>query len=143
MSFKLGSDDLLSSAKFSIEMCVKEISWMILNGLKLNEEKTELLLLSSRYRPSPSLEFVSIGIQPSSSVRNFGAILDPSVDMKDNIKKISKTCHCHLTNVIRIRLYWDRHSTEAIIHAFGTTNLDYCIEDITGLRVDTKFTFEC
>ena len=31
---------------------------MILNGLKLNEEKTELPLLSSRYRPSPSLEFV-------------------------------------------------------------------------------------
>ncbi|RMX55011.1 hypothetical protein pdam_00020787 [Pocillopora damicornis] len=29
---------------------------MILYGVKLNEEKTELLLLSSRYRPSPSLE---------------------------------------------------------------------------------------
>ena len=49
VSFKLGSDDLLSSAKSSIEICVQEINnWMILNGLKLNEEKTELLLLSSR-----------------------------------------------------------------------------------------------
>ena len=69
VSFKLGSDDLLSSAKSSIEICVQEINnWMILNGLKLNEEKTELLLLSSRYRPSPSLEFVHVGgetIQPS------------------------------------------------------------------------------
>ncbi|CAH3195487.1 unnamed protein product [Porites evermanni] len=27
---------------------------MILNGLKLNEEKAELLLLSSRYRPTPT-----------------------------------------------------------------------------------------
>ena len=54
VSFKLGSDGLLSSAKSSIEICVQEINnWMILNGLKLNEEKTELLLLSSRYRPSP------------------------------------------------------------------------------------------
>ena len=51
VSFKLGSDDLLSSAKSSIEICVQEINnWMILNGLKLNEEKSELLLLSSRYR---------------------------------------------------------------------------------------------
>ena len=60
VSFKLGSDDLLSSAKSSIEICVQEIN---------NEEKTELLLLSSRYRPSPSLEFVHVGgetIQPSS-----------------------------------------------------------------------------
>ena len=88
LPFKLGSDDLLSSAKFSIEMCVQEINnWMILNGLKLNEEKTELLLLSLRYRPSPSLEFVRVGgetIQPSSSVRNLGVILDPSVDMEDH-----------------------------------------------------------
>ena len=74
VSFKLGSDDLLSSVKSRIETCVQEINnWMILNGLKLNEEKTELLLLSSRYRPSPSLELVRVGgetIQPSSSVRN-------------------------------------------------------------------------
>ena len=62
VSFKLGSDDLLSSAKFSIEMCVQEIG-MILNGLKLNEEKTELLLLSSRYRPSPSLELFALEVK--------------------------------------------------------------------------------
>ena len=102
---------------------------MILNGLKLNEEKTELLLLSSRYRPSPSLEFVRVGgetIQPSSSVRNVGVILDPSADMEDQIKKICKTCHFHLTNISKIRTYLDRESTETIIHAFETTNLDYC-----------------
>ena len=102
---------------------------MILNGLKLNEERTELLLLSSRYRPSSSLEFVRVGgevIQPSSSVRNLGVILGPSVDMEDHIKKICKTCHFHLTNVSKIRSYLDHESTEAIIHAFVTTNLDYC-----------------
>lgn len=59
VSFKLGSDDLLSSVKCGIGICVQEINgWMILNGLKLNEKKTELFLLSSRYRPSLSLEFV-------------------------------------------------------------------------------------
>ena len=36
LSYKVGDDDLLSSAKFSIEVCVQEINnWMILNGLKL------------------------------------------------------------------------------------------------------------
>ena len=74
VSFKLGSGDLLSSAKSSVETCVQEINdWMIFNGLKSKEEKTELLLLSSRYRPSPSLAFVRIGdetVHSSSSVRN-------------------------------------------------------------------------
>ncbi|CAH3033253.1 unnamed protein product [Porites lobata] len=36
---------------------------MILDGLKLNEEKTELLLLSSRYQPSPSLELFVLGVK--------------------------------------------------------------------------------
>ena len=109
---------------------------MILNGLKLNEEKTELLLLSSRYRPSPSLEFVCVGgetIHPSSSVRNLGVILDRSADIEDHIKKICKTCHFHLTNISKIRTYLDRESTEAIIHAFVTTNLDYCNAILYGL----------
>ena len=40
VSCKLGSGDLLSSAKSSIEICVQEINdWMIFNGVKLNEEK--------------------------------------------------------------------------------------------------------
>ena len=128
--FKLGSDDLLSSAKSSIEICVQEINnWMILNGLKLNEETTELFLLSSHYRPRPSLEFARVGgetIQPSSSVRNVGVILDPSADMEDHIKKICKRGHFHLTNISQMRSYLDRESTEAIIHAFVTTNLHYC-----------------
>ena len=69
---------------------------MIFNGL----------LFSSRYRPSPSLEFVRVGgetIQPSSSVRSLGVILDPSADMEDHIKKICKTCHFDLTNIILVR----------------------------------------
>ena len=137
VSFKLGSDDLLSSAKSSIEICAQEINnCMILNGLKLNEEKTELPLLSSLLRPSPSLEFVRFGgetFQPSSSVRNLGVILDPTADMEDHIKKICKTCHFHLTNISKIRTYLDRESTEAVIHTFVTTNLDYCNAILYGL----------
>ena len=109
---------------------------MILNGLKLNEEKTEFLLLSSRYRPSPSLASVRVGgevIQSSSSVRNLGVILDPSVDMEDHIMKICKTCHFHLTIISKIRSYLDRESTEAIILAFVTTNLDYCNAILYGI----------
>ena len=93
--------------------------------------------LSLLYRPSPSLEFVRVGvetIQPSSSVRYLGVILDSSSDMEDQIKKICKTYHFHLTNISMIRTYLDRESTEAIIqHAFVTTNLDYCKSILYGL----------
>ena len=104
------------------KICIQEI-----NGLKLNEEKTELLLLSSRYRPSPSLEFDRVGdeiVHPSSSVRNLWVIFNPSVGMEDHIKKICKSCHFRLTSIGKLRSYLDRESTEAIIDAFVTTH-DY------------------
>ena len=35
----------------AVELCVKEIgNWMLRNKLKLNQDKTELLLTSSNYR---------------------------------------------------------------------------------------------
>ena len=80
--------------------------------------------------------FVRVGgetIQLSSSGCNLGVILDPSADMEDHIKKIFKTCHFHVTNISKIRKYLDRESTEAIIHAFVTTNLDYCNAILYGL----------
>ena len=43
------------------------------------------------------------------------------------------TCHFHLTNISKTRTYLDRESTEAIIHAFVTTNLDYSNAILNGL----------
>ena len=44
-----------------IEACVSEIdSWMGCNKLKLNRGKTELLILSARYRPPPLIEYVDV-----------------------------------------------------------------------------------
>jgi len=60
-------------------------------------------------------------------------ILDPSADMEDHIKMMCKTCHFHLTKISKIKTYLDRESTEAIIHAFLTTNLDYYNAILYGL----------
>ena len=60
--------------------------------------RKKLLVLSSRYWPSPSLEFVRVGdetVHPSSSVRNLGVIFNPSDGMEDHIKKICKSFHFH------------------------------------------------
>ena len=47
--------------------------------LKLNQEKTELIVISSKYRPKPAISYVSVGdeqILPKSSARNLGVIFD-------------------------------------------------------------------
>ena len=51
--------------------CLADIdTWMTLNRLKLNKEKTELLVLHSRHRPPPAFASLKIGsevIIPSDS----------------------------------------------------------------------------
>ena len=64
---------------------------------------------------------------PSSSVRNLGVIFDHSVDMEDHIKKDIQDMSCPFNqHKYKISSYLDREPTGAIIHAFVTTNLDYC-----------------
>ena len=56
---------------------------MLLNKLKLNGDKTELLVIHSRYRPSPvfSLNCGYDIITPSDMARNIGVIFDKNMTM--------------------------------------------------------------
>ena len=81
---------------------------MVHNGLKLNQDKTELVFISSKFRSRPSLEFIQVGdekIQPKSSARNLGVTIDQGLDLTDHVKKICVSCHYHLRNIAKIRKY--------------------------------------
>ena len=41
----------------TVQSCVNDISkWMTANKLKLNKDKTELIVISSQHRPRPQLD---------------------------------------------------------------------------------------
>ena len=49
------------STLFGITNCVSDIdNWKVNNKLKLDRDKTEFLLISSRYRPRPPLESLKV-----------------------------------------------------------------------------------
>ena len=61
---------------------------MLSNNLKLNNGKTELLVLHPKYRPQPSVGVVSDGnthVSPSDEARNLGAILDSTMGYERHI----------------------------------------------------------
>ena len=46
----------------AVELCVKDIGdWMLRNKLKLNQDKTEVLVISSKYRPRPPFDYIRVG----------------------------------------------------------------------------------
>ena len=61
VSFKTSSFEDMVSCKSKIEACVTDIDpWMIMNKLKMNGEKTEILVFSWCYRLRPPLDFLDI-----------------------------------------------------------------------------------
>ena len=86
---------------------LKEIdTWMQFNGLKLNGEKTELLVVIAQHRPRPEINHLQVSnecIQPSTSARNIGVIFDQDVSLEQHVVSVFKVCFFHLRNISKIR----------------------------------------
>ena len=78
-----------------IEMSTKEIDiWMVKNRLKLNGNKTELLIIKSRSDLSSAIENIEVSnlaIQPSTSPYNIGVKFDEYMSMNKHISNICKS----------------------------------------------------
>ena len=137
ISFKTDCSYDLSLAKHRVEYCVNDLDcWMVNNGLKLNQEKTELVLITSQFRSRPTLEFIQVGdekILPKSSARNLGVTIDHCFNLTEHVKKICVSCHYHLRNIAKIRKYLSENTSEILVHAFISSKLDNCNSLLYGL----------
>ena len=72
--------------------CVQDMdAWMLSNKLKLNKDKSEVLVISSSYRPRPPLCSVDIRdetVSCSPSARNIGVIFDQSLCMVPHVNAV-------------------------------------------------------
>lgn len=95
--------------KSKSEACAKHIdSWMVSNRLKLNQDKTEVLLISSRYRQSLALTHLQVDeekICSSESVQNLGVHFDQHARMHVHVKKVCQASFYLLRNIRKIRRY--------------------------------------
>jgi len=112
-----------------VEACVQDISsWMQANKLKLNDEKTELLVITSTRQKGnitiPGLKVGSCYITPKQSARNIGIMFDDCMNMEAQIKTICRKAFFHLRNIQSIRRCLTFRATEQLIHAFVTSTLD-------------------
>ena len=76
VSFNYKDQNDLEQVKLRVEACLVDImNWMSENKLKLNIDKTELLILSSKFRAEPAFPVLTAGsdiITPTSQARNIG-----------------------------------------------------------------------
>ena len=95
LSFRAQDYACMADAKSSMELCVNDIKiWMQSHFLKLNDDKTELLLVHSKYRQMSPLLPVVVGnemIMPTECARNIGVMFDHNLTLDQQITSVCKS----------------------------------------------------
>lgn len=115
----------------NLQNCFKEIKqWMTDNLLKLNSDKTELLVSINKHLRQPvPIKTVDIDGEPiklSSSIRNLGAYFNIPLDHTDFIVTKCQSANYALRNISRVRTSLTREACETLVNAYVTSKLDYC-----------------
>lgn len=115
--------------------CMSDLeNWMSLNFLKLNQDKTEILIFGSKKkRENFSSVLKGFSLNATNQARNLGVILDSDLNFESHIKNVCKTSFYHLRNIAKVRPFLSQNDTERLVHAFITTRLDYCNALLSGL----------
>ena len=116
---------------------------MIQNKLKINDSKTEFLVLTSSYLKQHFNDLnTSVGnsrIAPSISTRNLGAIFDNHMSLDKQINSICKSAFFHLGNIGNIRNMLTDDACSQLIHSLVNVRIDYCNSLLYSMPDSTLF----
>ena len=120
-----------------IETCLAHIqSWMKINKLKLNNEKTEFILFSGQRSNTKDLEdslfLQGSKIELSRAVRNLGFHFDTTLSFECHVGKICQSTHFHLRNIGKIRHLIDNDTCKLLVNSLITSRIDYCNSLLIG-----------
>ena len=143
LSFKKTSDNaIVKSEILNLEKCLCDISvWMSQNKLKLNNDKTEIILFGSK-KHLAELNIKSLSIAgtdvsvASEPVRNLGAMFDSQLIMAPHVKSIVKKSSFHLRNIGKARHVLTEDATKTVMQSLVMSRLDYCNALLIGIQQD-------
>ncbi|PIK56827.1 hypothetical protein BSL78_06229 [Apostichopus japonicus] len=134
-AIKSGCDHGATLAKLGA--CISDIrSWSAANDMKLNDDKTELIHISSKFRtaaPIPSLKIGTTHVEPVNNARNLGVTFDKNLDMNQHINNICRSASSALHKIGKIRRCLDQQTAETLVHAFVSSRVDNCNSLLYGL----------
>ena len=134
--------DRISELLHSMQSCISDVkAWATANMLKLNDNKTELMLvISKRTKHLHSLPTsITIGnaqIPFKKSVKNFGFTLDCHLTMNAHVSNIARTCYFELRRLAYIRRFLTSTATATLVSAFVLSRIDYCNSLLFGSTHD-------
>lgn len=108
--------------------CLDEVkSWMASNFLNFNENKTEVIIFGPSGNPNTS-NFNLHSLEPfvKSHAKNLGVIFDSNFTFEKQISSVVQRSFFKLRLLSKVRSFLSFKNFERAIHAFITSQLDYC-----------------
>ena len=126
----------------STQSCISDVkAWATVNMLKLNDNKTELLLVTSKrtkhlHSLPTSITIGNAQILLKKSVKNLGFTLDCHLTMNAHVSNIARTCYFELRRLTSIRRFLTSTATATLVSAFALSRIDYCNSLLFGSTHD-------
>ena len=116
--------DSISELLHSMQSFICDVNaWATAKILKLNDNKTELMLVTSKrtkhlYSLTTSITIGNAQIPFKQSVKNLGFILDCQLTMNAHVTNIARTCYFELRRLASIRRLLTSTATATLVSAF-------------------------
>ena len=127
---------MLADVKDRINSCLAEIRcWMLKNFMKLNESKTELLVLGKpkvlkECDLEVTVQFGNLTISPTvckgDNWKSLGIKFDESMSMQRQINSVKQRCSWTMMNLRTIGRYLDEGLKIMMVKQLVLSKLDYC-----------------
>ena len=105
--------------------------------LKLNDDKTEFLVVSSKSLGVEDAELtLNIGdcrVHSTDKARNLGVIFDNKLNMENHISQVCRAAYHHIRDLYKIRQNLTTEATISAVQALVTNKLDFSNAILYGL----------
>ena len=134
--------DGISELIHSMQSRISDVkAWATTNMLKLNDNKTELMLVTSKrtehlHSLPTSTTMGNAQIPFKKSVKNLGFTLDCHLTMNTHVSDIARTCYFELRRLASIRRFLTSTATATLVSAFTLSRIDYCSSLLFGSTHD-------
>ena len=114
-----------------MQSCISDVkAWVTANMLKLNDNKTELMLLTSKrtkhlHNLPTSITIGNVQFPFKQFVKNLGFTLDCHLTTNAHVTNIARTCYFELRSLASIRGFLTSTATATLVSAFVLSRIDY------------------
>ena len=134
--------DRISELLHSMQSCISDVkAWATANMLKLNDNKTELMLITYNrtkhlHNLPTSITIGNAQIPFKQSVKNLGLTLDCHLTMNAHVTNIARTCYIEQYRLASICRFLTSTATTTLVSAFVSSKIDYCNSLLFGSTHD-------